>query len=78
MFLMLGKKSWFYNCSTEGFSKTIINSLELIFRRDRQWLVLVYLLSTDIIIFLPTADNQMFSIFVSQVQNEQGILLFIN
>ena len=28
-------------------------------------------------IFLPTADNQTFSIFVSKVQNEQGILLSV-
>ena len=27
---------------------------------------------------LPTADNQMFYIFVSKVQNEQGILLFVH
>ena len=27
---------------------------------------------------LPTADNQMFYIFISKVQNEQGILLFVH
>ena len=28
-------------------------------------------------IFLPMADNQTFSVVVSKVQNEQGILLFV-
>ena len=28
--------------------------------------------------FLPTANDQTFTVFVSKVQNEQGILLFIH
>ena len=29
-------------------------------------------------IFLPVADDQMFSIVISKVQNEQGLLLFVH
>ena len=50
-----------------------------IHRSEFQGIVLfVYLLLAEIIISLPVADNQTFSVVISKVQNEQGILLFVH
>ena len=41
-------------------------------------MLFVYLLLAEIIISLPVTDNQMFSVVISKVQNEQGVLLFVH
>ena len=66
----------------------LLNSFDAIFRRDplhsgsrrskyQDKCLFVCLLSAEIL-FLPMANDQTFPVFVSKVQNEQGILLFIN
>ena len=54
----------------------LLNSFDAFFRVSRQ--VLVCLPFTGGNIFLPMADNQTFSVFISKVQNDQGILLFVH
>ena len=50
-----------------------------IHRSEFQGIVLfVYLLLVEIIISMPVADNQTFSVVISKVQNEQRILLFVH
>ena len=59
----------------------LLNSFEAIFRQEtsttlqQDKCLFVYLLLVKY--FFPTADDEMFSVFVSKVHNEQGILLFI-
>ena len=47
-------------------------------RSEFQDIVLFVYLSLAEIFFLPVADDQTFSVVISKVQNEQGILLFVH
>ena len=59
----------------------MLNSFDSILRQEtsttlqQDKCLFVYLLLVEI--FFPTADDEMFSVFVSKVHNERGILLFI-
>ena len=59
----------------------LLNSFDSILRQEtsttlqQDKCLSVYLLVMEI--FFATADNQAFSVFVSKVQNERGILFFI-